>query len=244
MKRGNAPTIAFLFLIVSAALFLAAPSAQASGQWGGDIRIYGLGAGMEGSVGAFGREADVNLSFSDVLDHLKFGFMAESHIYKGKWAFNEDVIYTKLGMENNLVKADTTQWIIGFDGGYQFKRYVELYGGIRINALRNNWEFKGPLGFVAKPRKTWVDPIVGLRITPQLSKNWYLLSRFDVGGFGISSKFTYQVEGLLERRISPRAQLDFGYRVIGINYDKGDGIRRFLYDVTISGPEAGFTFNF
>jgi len=219
-------------------LFLAASAAQAAESWGGDLRLYVLGSGMEGSVGASGRAADVNLSYSDVLSNMKLGFMGQTHLYKGRVSIHEDVSYMPLKMENNLVKADITHWVIGFDGGYRFSRYVELFGGVRINAVRNTFDFKAPPAFETKPRKTWVDPVVGLRLNPELSRNWALSSRFDVGGFGVSSKFTYYIEGALVRRISPRTSFDFGWRVLRIKYDKS----RLLYDVTISGPLAGFSF--
>lgn len=148
MENRNKAITVFLFLLCSAILLLNVSSVQAAASWGGDFSVYGLGSGMEGSVGAVGRAADVNLGYSDVLSNLRLGVMAQTHLYKGRVSIHENVFYTPLKMENNLVKADVTQWIIGFDGGYRFSRTAELFGGVRINALRNTFTFQNPLVLV------------------------------------------------------------------------------------------------
>lgn len=231
----------FAVLIV---LCLAAVPARSQDKWGGTVMLYGLGAGMEGKVGALGHTADVNLSFSDILKNLEFGFMGAARVYKGNWSVTGDVLYTGLGMENDAVKADVNQWVVSADAGYQVSQSVEVLGGVRINALRNTLDFKGPLGITTEPKKSWVDPVVGIRFAPSLSDKWALWSRFDVGGFGVGSDFTYEINALAVRKFSDRTSLAFGYRVIGINYDKGEGLKRFLYDVTISGPVAGLAISF
>ena len=45
-------------------------------------------------------------------------------------------------------------------------------------------------------------------------------------------------------RFSKLFQVTAGYRVLGMNYDKGSGEDRFLYDMDISGAVVRFGFNF
>jgi hypothetical protein len=245
-KRMNKTTKAILCVLTLVLSFLSFSTspAQAQDKWGVTMLMYGMGAGMEGKVGALGQTADVDLSFSDILKNLEFGFMGGARAYKGNWSVTGDVIYTGLGMENDLVKADVNQWIVGSDVGYQVSHSVEVLGGFRINALRNTLDFKGPHGITVKPKKSWVDPVVGIRFAPALSDKWSLWSRFDIGGFGVGSDFTWEVNALVVRKFSDRTSLTFGYRVLGVNYDKGEGVKRFLYDVTISGPVVGMAMSF
>lgn len=229
----------FLPIVLLAVFCVLSIPAHAQEKWGVTLLMYGQGAGMEGEVGALGHTAKVDLSFSDILKNMEFGFMGGARVYKGPWSVTGDVNYMGLGMENNAVKADVNSWMIATDVGYQVSPHVEVLGGVRITALRNTLDFKGPLGLTTKPKKSWGDPVVGLRFAPPLGRNWYLWTRFDVGGFGVGSDFTYEVNALAVRKFSERTSLVLGYRVIGVNYDKGDGLQRFVYDVTISGPMFG-----
>lgn len=242
--KTTGKTILCVFTLVLAFLGFFTSPAQAQDKWGVTMLMYGLGAGMEGKVGALGHTADVDLSFSDILKNLEFGFMGGARAYKGNWSVTGDVIYTGLGMENDLVKADVNQWIISSDVGYQVSQSLEVLGGVRVNALRNTLDFKGPLGITVEPKKNWVDPVVGIRFALALNDKWSLWSRLDVGGFGVGSDFTWEINALAVRKFSDRTSLTFGYRALGVNYDKGEGVKRFLYDVTISGPVIGMAMSF
>jgi hypothetical protein len=64
-----------------------------------------------------------------------------------------------------------------------------------------------------------------------------------VGGFGIGSDFSYQAQGFVGYRFTRLFQLTAGYRVLGMNYDKGSGENRFRYKMNIFGPTIKFGFN-
>ena len=217
---------------------------HAQEEWKVDARMFLLAAGMEGEVGALGRTADVDLSFGDILSNLEFGFMGGAIAHNGVWSIGAEVSYMGLGMENDLVRADVNQWLIEGTLGHRLTRNLDAFGGLRVNALRDTFTFKGPLGFETEPHKSWVDPIVGVRFTPQFNEKWSLWSQFDIGGFGAGSDFTYQIHVLGRRRFNERMALDFGYRVLGVDYDSGDDAGRFVYDVTNSGPEFGLVYSF
>jgi hypothetical protein len=92
--------------------------------------------------------------------------------------------------------------------------------------------------------QAWVDPIIGARYTTSLSKLWEFNSRFDIGGFGVGSDFTWNLVFLLGYRTSKSGQLLFGYRVLDVNRESGSGADFFKYDVTYSGPTLGYSFSF
>jgi len=91
--------------------------------------------------------------------------------------------------------------------------------------------------------ETWVDPvIIGRAKFP--SKKWMFQLRGDLGGFGIGSDFTWQVQADIGYRFSKLFQLGLGYRYIGMDYENGSGADRFLYDVDTYGPALKFGFHF
>src|ERR1700722_9981734 len=83
---------------VAAAQPPAAPSSPAStDDWTFTLAPYLITAGMSGTVGVKGYDSTVDMSSSDVLSHLKAGFMGYFGAKKDGWGFAMDTIYAKLG---------------------------------------------------------------------------------------------------------------------------------------------------
>ena len=61
-----------------------------------------------------------------------------------------------------------------------------------------------------------------------------------IGGFGVSSDFTWDVMGGLGYEVSDSISLVAGYRGLGVDY-KHDG---FVFDVVQDGPILGAVFRF
>lgn len=64
----------------------------------------------------------------------------------------------------------------------------------------------------------WFDPYVGLHGRYHFTDRWYFTGKGDVGGFGIGSDFTWQVEAALGWQITPRIYTEIGYRALGMDY--------------------------
>ena len=64
----------------------------------------------------------------------------------------------------------------------------------------------------------------------------------DLGGVGTISDLPWQARA--DYRFSKLFQLGLGYRYIGMDYEKGSGNDRFLYDVNTYGPALKFGFHF
>lgn len=79
----------------------------------------------------------------------------------------------------------------------------------------------------------WLDPYVGVRAQYNLSSEWYLLAKGDIGGFGLGSELTWQTSGALGWRFARNAYAELGYRALGVDYED-DG---FSYDVITRGAE-------
>ena len=92
--------------------------------------------------------------------------------------------------------------------------------------------------------ETWVDPFIVARLKSDAAKKFLYQLRADVGGFGVGSDFAWQMQAYAGYRFSKLFQITAGYRILGMDYDKGSGEDRFLYDMDISGAVVRFGFNF
>src|SRR5262245_32231573 len=65
-------------------------------EWTFAVAPYLWAAGLKGDVGLFGQEpVDIDMSFSDVLNNLKFGGMVVSELNNGTFGVFSDLIYVK-----------------------------------------------------------------------------------------------------------------------------------------------------
>lgn len=86
----------------------------------------------------------------------------------------------------------------------------------------------------------WWDPFVGLRGHYDLSKTFYLTGRADIGGFGVGSELSWQINAGLGCHITRNLYSEMTYRIYDVNYRHGG----LTYDVLTHGIElsAGITF--
>ena len=94
----------------------------------------------------------------------------------------------------------------------------------------------------------WVDPLVGLRLRHQFAPGWNFTTSGDIGGFGVGSKFSWQVLAALNVDFCVRNSVTWsgmiGYKALHVDYAKGSGLDRFEYNMTMHGPILGITARF
>lgn len=94
----------------------------------------------------------------------------------------------------------------------------------------------------------WIDPFIGARLRYMPAAGESLILRGDVGGFGVGSQFTWQVKATYNWYLGTYRDIDFdgymGYRALSVDYDRGSGTDRYVYDVLQQGPVVGFTGRF
>jgi hypothetical protein len=210
---------------------------------------YLLAASLDGSMTVHGLTADLNVPFSKILDHLEIGAATQIRLEKGRWAGSVDVSYVGLGAptERPPANVDLDQWLVEGDGYFMVIPHLEALVGVRFNsiAVRIQRKTQVPVEIIRSGSVQWADPVLGLRYSPELGKRFGLDLRSDVGGFGISSKVTWQAWGLVTYRISEGgSRLFLGYRTLYSDYEKGSGIDRFRYDLHTGGPQLGATLRF
>ncbi len=197
-------------------------------------------------------EVTVDANESDILGNLKFGAMFYLEASNGDWSISSDFIYMKLGqgLEGSRLitggNAEMEELAWELAGLKRVAPWLDLGAGGRLVSLGVGLDMTSALGndLSGNASKTWVDPIVIARAQGAIQQKWIWQLRGDLGGFGIGSDFTWQLQANAGYRFSKLFQATLGYRYIGIDYDQGSGTDRFLYDVDTFGWVVRLGFHF
>jgi hypothetical protein len=207
---------------------------------------------LDGEMAFRGTTVPVDVPFNKVFENLKFTFMGLVEVGKGRWSFMSDIFYAKLEPSTSNQLATFDSQIEQFIGNFAvFYRIVETpttrfdtYAGARVNWMQTEVDIqgKGPFGinFSESGEKTWVDPIIGVRLHQDLTDKFFLRALADIGGFGVSSDITWQAMASLGYRISDKSSVGLGYRALGTDYTSGTT----TYDVISHGLLLGFEYKF
>lgn len=230
-----------------------APQRTSDDVWHFVFSPYFWMAGLHGTTGGPNRTIQVDESFSDIFESLKFAFMGVFEAHKGNWAIQTDVEFVSLeddkatpGPLFSNANAKIKTFVFAPAVGYRIYddpdkgAFVQVLGGTRIWRISNDLNFGAGVlpGVEIKSSRSWVDGVVGLRGKAALSEKFFFMGRFDVGGGG--SKFTYQVFGGLGYNVNKKIALVGGYRALDVNYDRNN----FLYDTNQRGLITGIGFKF
>jgi hypothetical protein len=229
----------------------AAPQPSSEG-WQFRIIPYLWGTSLDGRVGVGDRSADVNASFSNILDHLHFALMGLGDAtWNNKIVLLTDALYTDLrgyratpGPLFSSVNPNQKLFLLTPEGGYRMldtgKVSLDVVGGIRYWHLKTELQFQPAVlpGIDVQGSRGWVDGILGLRGKVYLPRKSWVTGYGDLGGGG--SNFTYQILGIAGVDIHEHYALLAGYRYLNVDYDKD----HFLFDTALKGPLFGFTFKF
>src|SRR5512134_2841743 len=105
-------------------LLLAAGPLRAE-DWKHEVAPYLWGAALDGTSGVGNVVADVDSSFSDILDNLEMGFMGAYRASRDEYSVTVDTVYMGLGATERgpggLLKADIDidQLALAVEVGYQ-----------------------------------------------------------------------------------------------------------------------------
>lgn len=198
----------------------------------------------------------VDISFQDAinsLDELDMGFMGGLEAGRGNWSLGVDATYMKAsddfeggGVIFRSFRLEQSQWMINPFVSYQLVKdelwHLDAIVGARINIIEMDvtGRFADGGEITVGGSREWIDPIVGLRGSWSLSDRMTVGFRGDIGGFGVSSDFTWQAYVGLGWKMTPRSTLALGYRGLGTDYSHGD----FGSDTMTHGPLLGLQFTF
>jgi len=212
-----------------------------------------------------GYDVETTTSFSDIWRNLNGALMLHLEAQKDKFGFFFEPTYMKLKSDGTfqrrrdlnvpVIPRDISvvyeQWMIEFGGFYQVGKWSIGDGKkqqMTFDALAGGryWWVRADLdtSTAINPVKSnqWIDPLVGARLTADLSERVNLNIRGDVGGFGAGSDFSWNGVITLGYRFSDHITGLLGYRALYVNYKNGSGGSR--YEETIHGPVMGIAFVF
>lgn len=233
-----------------------APPAETQKKWEVSTFTYFWAGGFKGDLGVKPdtEPVGVDLSFGDIFRHLKFVLMGAAEARHGRLVLIGDLVWVKLGASKSITIRDvdllsgslkSANLIVTAVGGYKIVAEgpltIDLAAGGRLNGASMRLKLSGPRRSVDdKVTKTWVDPIIATRLTAQLAPKVSASLYGDMGGFGVSSRFTWQAWGLLNYQLSRKTKLSAGWRHYAVDYRKGS----FLYDGHADGPIIGAVISF
>jgi hypothetical protein len=199
-------------------------------------------AGMSGDATLRGIEVvDIDISFSDILDDLDFGFAGHMEATKNKFTMFFDINYINISEKPQTIVVRVKNTVGELGATYHLGLF-EILGGVRII----KWKLEltpSQIPTTFERSKTFVDPIIGARIKGPVSRIITLGARGDIGGFGVGSDFSWNIILDADIRIARWGALYGGYRWWQDDYGENDN-KDFQLDLLTSGPILGFTFYF
>ncbi len=229
--------------------------AQAQDNWEWRVAPYLWATSLQGRVATVPGvpPADVDASFSDILDNLDFAGMVVGHGRNGRWGITGDLQYVKLTAESGslaptfgkaVVKIENT--IVSLMADYELAQApnyeVWVSGGLRYWRVKNDITLTPGTapGRTANGADSWVDPIIGVRGRREIGERSFVTGWAYVGGFGAGSENMADVFGGVGYQFTPTTAGVLGYRWMTVDRQNGS----FLYDATQQGVLAGLSFQF
>jgi hypothetical protein len=220
-----------------------------------DLSPYLWFAGAHGTVGAFGRNASLHASPSDMLSHFNFGLMGAAQFRRRRFLLNGDLLWIRLSESrtralpgSNAISADVRvgQFVWTSKVGYRVidskKLKADANLGVRFWRLGQKLTFNSPLlSRNINTSQNWADIVIGGRVQLPVGEKVIVELLGDVGGWNATAKLDYQFATLLEYKLRPKWTLGAGYRYLFVNYH---GSNAFLYSVVSSGALIGATYHF
>jgi len=226
-------------------------------KWEFLVEPYLLFPYMSGDIGLRNLPAiNVDASPGDIFGKLQFGGMLYLEANNDRFVLTSDLLFMNLNQDvvpGRIIesgKADANQLAWEFAGLYRVAAVLEIGLGGRVNNVQagidiERKEIGGETTAIHASRsKTWFDPFIVIRVKGAVQDKWLYLLRTDAGGVGIGSTFSWQLQAQIGYQFSPLFHLKAGYRLLYMDYDKGEGEDRFRYNMKIFGPTINFGFNF
>ena len=229
--------------------------------WQYDLTLYGWYAGMDTkfkSPGPLGREGDLTVDASNIIDNLEMALMGIVEAHYNRWSIITDVMYMAVGDDANTtvtvgtdpgvpvnanVDVDVTTWVVNAGVGYDIAQEdwgrFAVVGGVRYLSadIDSTFGLGGPFPVERSRSEDFWNGIVGVKGYIAGGDNWYLPYYADIGTG--DSDLTWQLFGGIGYRFG-WGDIKLGYR--HIEFDQDD--EKFVQDLAMSGPIMGVTFHF
>lgn len=218
------------------------------------ISPYFWFSGIDGSVTVGGNRVSGSVSFSDLLENLDMGLIVHvEHHRKGWTIFFDNVVMWLSDDLDRPANSEVSMSLAAIELGGAFPIFgpdqetwqtpltIEGLVGFRYIYLDQEVEIGS---FEADHSDQFIDPFFGGRGMWSITDAWSLTARGDIGGFGIGSKLSWQVAGMVQWQTLDWLTVALGYRLLDIDWSTGGGTGEHGLDVQFSGPFLGASFSF
>jgi len=223
------------------------PEVVVNDSWNYSAAIYLFGAAIGGNT--FDGQ-NVDISFSDIVDNLDFGYMGHFDAQKGKWTVAADAIYLKVrprdiaSSPGPINKFEFRSWIVTPYAAYNIvdsgQWNLNLLAGARYLYMKPELTFSpivpGP-GTASVSDSNW-DGIIGMKGNYKVNEKWFMPFHFDVGSG--DSDMTWQAFAGVGYKYE-NFDVVAGYRYLEWEFDNAFvGFN----DFDLSGPMIGAKYRF
>lgn len=227
---------------------LATYAAEAD-KWNVEITPYIWAVGVQADVTAGDREAEVDASFSDILDYLDMSASFIANARYNSWVVRAQVDYLELSsdlespFEDGELETEVTMSTLGF--GYEFQGWmdnqtIDVLLGVRNLTLDNELDLGAQGSFEGDSDVT--DGIIMVQPNFQLSKKWRFNPIFSYGEG--DSEYTYELQPQFQYQAWEHVAFRFGYRKIHYKIESDNDDRDGSFDGDFVGPFLGISATF
>lgn len=212
-----------------------------------------VGEGPNGSVYGFNK----GFTFDNL--HMYAAFMGKIKYERVSFVFDISFFSKKafdaVAENPNLPKDFSADWtakqaVYDLFIAYLFpskskKTMVDIYGGGRfwnLDLESTITETSGDSSKYKSYSNSWLDPVIGVNAEFVLDKKgkWAAWTKGDIGGFGVNSQMTWQMNVGIAYMLSPNFPLGFGFKYLGVNYYKD----KFNWTVNEYGPTISIGYRY
>lgn len=247
MRFGLAGTLSLFALI--------GPGGAEAEDWRFSVVPYVWLAGLSGDVATLPGlpPAEIDLSFSDVLENLDIAAFGVGEARRGDLFLRAELSFARIGASADTPgpafsgadltsKTTTASLMVGHTLADGASSRLEGFAGLRGWIVDTELDLNA--GVLAARRvsesESFIDPIVGLSGTYRVAPDWTLGASGSIGGFGVGADIEWGLTGLVTWEAGDSWALVFGYRYLAVDYEDGD----FVFDVAQQGPLLGARFDF
>jgi hypothetical protein len=127
-------------------------------------------------------------------------------------------------------------------GGQRIPPQTVAFQTVRLPGLEFGGSTFGGTDVDESSSTWWIDPLIGMRVSADLTDRFGIVVAGNVGGFdiGSASKFSWEALAFLDWRFGESTSFVLGYRGIGVERQKGSAQADFI----LHGPLLGLIFRF
>lgn len=235
------------------------PAERVAAGWNFVIAPYFVGANINGTS-QIGRlpATDLDVGTDTILKNLHFGGMIRLEAqYQQRFGALIDIAYMKLGaatdtpLTGGRVRIGVRQMIAEGMLSYRFfqndRTWLEAIAGTRYWNVTLDVNANGTIAgnFSRDWGDDWWDPVIGARVFHQVNQRWSTNLRGDIGGFGVGSDFSWNLQGGIGYHFNDIWSAHAQYKALGVNFKNGkSGVESFSYDTITHGPLIGIRASF